>query len=223
VLICDIFWNMKYLLHGVLLAILLTGPAWPEISEEGPLDEAVSVAKKTLSEKFEVDESELDLISVEPIEWRGSGIQCHDSGKGPVVAGHTVRLKIGTNCFEVRVADEEARICGFHGKNQLMTPGTIEPELQDQVDKATADLAARINTTPAKIEVLEAVSVVWRDSSMGCPKPGMDYLQVLTKGVRIRLRFGLNVFEYHGAGGRAPQFCEHPSNVEPLLGGHATE
>ena len=104
-----------------------------------------------------------------------------------------------------------------------MTPGVVEPKLQDEVKMATADLAERIKTTPAKIEVLEAVSVVWRDSSMGCPKPGMDYLQVLTPGVRIRLRFGLNVFEYHGAGGRAPQFCEHPSDIKPLPGGPATE
>jgi len=221
--ICDIFWYMKYLLHGVLLAILLTGPAWPEISEEGPLDEAVAVAKNTLSEKFGVDESELELISVEPVEWRGPGVRCHDSREGPVVAGHTVRLQIGTNSFDVRVANGEARICGFGPPNQYMKPGTIEPDLEDETQQAMLDLAARINSTPAKIEVLEAVSVVWRDSSMGCPKPGMDYLQVLTEGVRIRLRFGLKVFEYHGAGGRAPAFCEHPSDIEPLPGGPVTE
>jgi len=221
--ICDIFWNMKYLLHGVLLAILLTGPAWPEISEEGPLDEAVAVAKKTLSEKFGVEESELEAISVEPIEWRGPGIRCHDSGEGPVVIGHTVRLQVGVNTFEVRAANGEARICGFGRPNQNMKPGTIEPELEDEAKEAVEDLAARVKTTPAKIEVLEAVSVVWRDSSIGCPRPGRDYLQVLTKGVRIRLRFGLNVFEYHGAGGRAPVFCEHPSDIEPLPGGPVTE
>jgi len=214
---------MKYLLHGVVLAILLTGPAWPEISEEGPLDEAVSVAKNTLSEKFGVEESELELISVEAVEWRGPGVRCQDMREGPVVAGHTVRLQLGTNSFDVRVANGDARICGFHRKNQLVTPGTIDPELQDQVDKATADLAARTKADPSKVEVLEAVSIVWRDSSMGCPKPGRDYLQVLTPGVRIRLRFGLNVFEYHGAAGRAPVYCEHPSDIEPLPGGPVTE
>ena len=104
-----------------------------------------------------------------------------------------------------------------------MTPGTIEPELLEEATKATADLATRINTTPAKIEVLEAISVVWRDSSMGCPRPGVDYLQVLTPGVRIRLKFGLNVFEYHGAGGRATVYCEHPSDIEPLPGGPVYE
>ena len=207
----------------MLVVAVLAAPVWSGGSCEEPSEEAVAVARTTLSEKFGVEESELELISVEPVEWKGSGIQCHDSGKGPVVAGYAVRLEIGTDCFEVRVADGEARICRFHGKNQLMTPGTIEPELMDEVKAATVDLAARIKTTPAKIEVLEAISVVWRDSSMGCPKPGMDYLQVLTPGVRIRLRFGLTVFEYHGAGGRAPVYCEHPSDIEPLPGGPATE
>lgn len=207
----------------MLLFAVLAASAWSDLPHEDASDEGVAVAKKTLSEKFGVDASELELISVKAVEWRGSGVQCQDSPEGPVVAGYAVRLKIGTNCFEVRVADEEARICGFRGKSQLMTPGTIEPELQDEVKAATVDLAARIKTTPAKVEILEAVSVVWRDSSMGCPKPGMDYLQVLTPGVRIRMRFGLHVFEYHGAAGRAPQYCEHPSDTKPLPGGPATE
>jgi hypothetical protein len=214
---------MKYFGQVVLLLSLLTTPAWSDKSDEKPLDEAVAVAKITVSKKFKIENSEIELKSVEPVEWRGSGVQCHDSGEGPVVAGHVVRLQIGTNSFDVRVANGEARICGFGQPGLNMKPGTIEPELQDEVKMATADLATRVNTTPAKIEVLEAVSVVWRDSSMGCPKPGMDYLQVLTPGVRIRLRFGLTVFEYHGAGGRAPVFCEHPSVIEPLPGGPVTE
>jgi len=214
---------MKILKRVMLLLAVLAAPAWSDGPHEEPSDEAVVVARTTLSKKFGVEESELVLKSVEPIEWRGSGIRCHDSREGPVVAGYAVRLKIGTNCFEVRVADGDALICGFHGENQLMTPGVIEPKLQDEVKMATADLAERIKTTPTKIEVLEAVSVVWRDSSNGCPKPGFDYLQVLTEGVRIRLRFGLKVFEYHGAGGRAPVFCEHPSDIEPLPGGPVTE
>jgi len=187
------------------------------------LDEAVAVATTTLAKKFNIDESALKVTSVGPVEWRGSGVQCHDSGKGPVVAGHTVRLQLGTNRFDVRVANGEARICGFGQPGLNMKPGTIEPDREDETQQTMLDLAARVNTTPAKIEVLEAVSVVWRDSSMGCPKPGFDYLQVLTKGVRIRLRFGLKVFEYHGAGGRAPQYCEHPSDIEPLPGGPVTE
>jgi hypothetical protein len=214
---------MKYVGQVVLLLSLLTTPAWSDISDEKALDEVVAVAKGTVSEKFKIVQSEMELKSVEAVEWRGSGVQCNDSREGPVVAGHTVRLQVGVNSFDVRVANGEARICGFDQPDQNLKPGTIEPDLDNVAQQAMEDLAARINTTAAKIEVVEAVSVVWRDSSMGCPKPGMDYLQVLTKGVRIRLRFGLTVFEYHGAGGRAPAFCEHPSDIEPLPGGPVTE
>jgi hypothetical protein len=141
----------------------------------------------------------------------------------PLTSGHRVRLRTESSTFEVRVAGGIARVCGFGPRPAALEPGRIDPALQDQVQQAKLDLASRKNTTPDKIEVLEAVSVVWRDSSIGCPQPGMDYLQVLTRGTRIRLRFGHAVFHYHGAGTRPPVYCERPAEIEPLPGESAAE
>ena len=39
--------------------------------------------------------------------------------------------------------------------------------------------------------------VEWRDASLGCPKPGVDYIQVLTPGYVIKLEAAGSVYEYH--------------------------
>jgi hypothetical protein len=140
-----------------------------------------------------------------------------------MTSGHRVRLRYESSTFDLRVAAGTARICGIGPRPAPSRPGRIEPALEQQVRQAKLDLAARHNTVPEKIEVLEAVTIVWRDSSIGCPKPGMDYLQVLTRGTRIRLKFGQAVFHYHGVGERPAVYCERPAETEPLPGMVATE
>ena len=39
--------------------------------------------------------------------------------------------------------------------------------------------------------------IEWNDSSLGCPKPGMNYLQVVTPGYRITLEAQGRRYEYH--------------------------
>lgn len=81
---------------------------------------------------------------------------------------------------------------------------------------AAADLSARLAIPADQIEVVGFESVVWPDSSLGCPQPGMQYLQVLTEGYRLQLKAGKQVYSYHGGEGRGPFLCENPS---PAVGG----
>ncbi len=98
------------------------------------------------------------------------------------------------------------------------TPGPLDPNSQQWVAHATADLAARLGVPAGQISLLEFRAVIWPDSSLGCPQPGMAYLQVLTEGYLIRLGVGDQVYSFHGREGRAPQFCERPSpDVSPGL------
>jgi hypothetical protein len=87
----------------------------------------------------------------------------------------------------------------------------VDPALQSFVDRAVADLARRRDADPAEITVLEASAVVWPDGSLGCPRPGMEYTQVMHEGVRIRLQLGGRTYAYHGGGSRMPELCEHPT------------
>ena len=87
---------------------------------------------------------------------------------------------------------------------------TFQPGVQNWVDQAKEDLAQRLKISSAEIELLSFETKVWSDSSLGCPQPGMRYLQVLQEGYLIRLSTGDQVYNYHGGGNRAPFLCEQP-------------
>lgn len=92
-------------------------------------------------------------------------------------------------------------------------PGSsVDPGLRPLVDRAVADLAERLGVEEARIEVVSAELVVWPDSSLGCPRPGMQYLQVLTDGSRIRLSHDGTIYHYHTGGNTVTPFlCENPA------------
>jgi hypothetical protein len=96
----------------------------------------------------------------------------------------------------------------------------LGPGLQRLADLAIADLTASLKVDAKVVEVVEAQFVTWRDSSAGCPRPGMQYLQVLTNGARIVLRVDGTIYHYHSGGSRPPLHCAKPSSIEPLPYSH---
>lgn len=85
---------------------------------------------------------------------------------------------------------------------------TIEPGLDFLIQQAIADLSQRLNIAPESIQVLEARSVTWPDGSLGCPQPGMQYIQVLTDGTYILLNAEGKDYAYHSGRSRAPFLCQ---------------
>jgi len=65
------------------------------------------------------------------------------------------------------------------------------------VQQAKADLALRKGIGEAQIAVASVEAVTWPDTSLGCPKPGMFYAQVITPGYRIVLSHAGEIYEYH--------------------------
>lgn len=90
-----------------------------------------------------------------------------------------------------------------------------------QVGQAVDDLAAMLGIAPSTIEIVSVEMVIWPDGSLGCPQPGMAYLQVLQDGLRIRLAVDAVIYEYHSGGRRAPFLCKNP--VEPAPPGAGGE
>lgn len=65
------------------------------------------------------------------------------------------------------------------------------PELNDQ-EKAAVQVAQRTLATNSSVRtdefaVRSVVARAWPDSSLGCPQPGMSYLQVITPGYVVTL------------------------------------
>ncbi len=89
--------------------------------------------------------------------------------------------------------------------------GSIDPALLSLAALATTDLATRLGVDESNIEVVTAEVVTWPDSSLGCPQPGMAYLQVPVDGFRILLERGDAVYSYHAGGSTyEPFLCEEP-------------
>jgi len=99
-----------------------------------------------------------------------------------------------------------------------MTPSLPTPAdtgLQNLIDKAVADLAQRLSIPLDQITLVEATPVVWPDSSLGCPQPGMVYTQVLAPGYLILLEANDTMYEYHANRDTYVISCENPSPPVP--------
>lgn len=99
-----------------------------------------------------------------------------------------------------------------------MTPSLPTPadaRLQNLIDIARTDLAQRLSVLESEITLVEATSVVWPDSSLGCPEKGMAYAQVLTPGYLILLEHEASRYEYHSSLSGPAAFCQNPTPPVP--------
>jgi hypothetical protein len=93
--------------------------------------------------------------------------------------------------------------------------------LAEPARQARRDLARRTGIPEDAIGVVAAEFVTWPDSALGCPEPGMMYMQVLTPGYRIRLETPDGVHHYHGAKGQPPFHCPAERANPPAKTGDA--
>lgn len=87
-------------------------------------------------------------------------------------------------------------------------PGREPAEPLTDVQRAAAlvaidTLATELGIPKDQVLVDTVRTVEWRDSSLGCPKPGVAYLDVISPGHRVTLRVDRKVHVVHEAGNRA--------------------
>ena len=68
---------------------------------------------------------------------------------------------------------------------------------QPAVDAAQRDAAAHLGVSPAALKVDQVEPRQWGDSSLGCPKPGQMYSQIVTPGFVIIISGAGKQLEYH--------------------------
>jgi hypothetical protein len=64
------------------------------------------------------------------------------------------------------------------------------------LDPVLADAAARAGVDVSRVTVVSTELGTWPDRSLGCPQPGMAYVQALTEGYRIVLAAGGMILDY---------------------------
>ena len=95
----------------------------------------------------------------------------------------------------------------------------VDAGLQNLIDKARMDLAQQLSIPMTQINLIQAISATWPDSSLGCPQPGMAYSQVLTPGYLIQLQADNRVYEYHTDADQLVVFCEENTIEYPVKPG----
>ena len=83
------------------------------------------------------------------------------------------------------------------------------PSDNQQVVFALKDLARRLAIDLTAVEVVSAEAVQWPDAGLGCPRPGMAYIQVPQDGLKIVLTAGGKEYNYHSGRGQPPFLCEN--------------
>ncbi len=97
-------------------------------------------------------------------------------------------------------------------KNATPYPTPIDPYSAWLVQQARDDLAKRLGIPSEQTDLVEYKSVEWPDGSLGCPKPGMLYTQVMVDGLLMRFQAQGKLYDYHSGGQRPPFLCENPSD-----------
>jgi len=87
--------------------------------------------------------------------------------------------------------------------------------MESLIEKAKEDLAQRLSIEKIEIELVEAKTVEWSDSSLGCPQPRIAYMQIITPGYLILLKHNNVVFEYHTNRQGSIIYCQNPSAPVP--------
>ena len=81
-------------------------------------------------------------------------------------------------------------------------------EAREAVRRAIEDLGKTIGERSAAIRLLRVEAVQWSDTSLGCPKEGMVYAQVITPGFLVVLEAKGRAYEYHTDADSFVTLCE---------------
>ncbi len=194
-------------------------------------DEAGKLAMGALARHLGVGADRVQMRRATPVDWPDSSLGCPKDGESyaqVLTSGYLVTAQAEGQVYSVHVGDGRAIVCGtaLRAVEGAVSKESFEPEspialpesekLRELVIQARKDLAGRLSASEESIELLGIEEVVWPDASLGCPRPGKVYPQVMKDGFLIRLRLQKRVYRYHGSQGGAPFLCESPARTPGL-------
>jgi hypothetical protein len=202
-------------------------------------EEMVMLAKKDLAERLDLEVEQIELVEANAVEWRDGSLGCPQPGMmytQVLQDGLRILLGVGKEIYAYHSGGSRPPfLCDPAAKDKLpavsLTPARVkeevsvmpkpsaspDPALEELIEQAKEDLTKRLSVSADQIAVLEAETVVWPDSSLGCPQPGMMYTQVQRDGARVLLGAGGKVYHYHSGGSRSFFLCEHPAKGNKLV------
>ena len=193
-----------------------------------PPEALVAAAQQRLAQHLGVPADSLMLQSVNKQEWPDGALGCPEPGKvypQVIIPGFLLIFSNSgqTQTYKVHTAESEQQmiLCENDQPTDLANPASGPasdaataqpgPASNAQAELARQALAKELGVDAAAIRVAQIEEVEWRDSSLGCPKPGMNYLQVITPGYRVVLEAQGRRYEYHTDTGKRVVRCDMPA------------
>ena len=78
------------------------------------------------------------------------------------------------------------------------------------------DASERTEVEVSALAVTRAQAMSWPDGSLGCPEPGMFYLQVITDGYWVEVLAGEDQLDYRADTNGVFRLCTNPPGQPPL-------
>jgi hypothetical protein len=75
-------------------------------------------------------------------------------------------------------------------------PAGVPDEIKKAFQTVSADLEKRSNLPASSFQITGYDMQTFPNSALGCPDPGLNYLQVLTPGYRIQVEAGGKTYDY---------------------------
>lgn len=169
----------------------------------------LKIATDLLAQDKSMGADEIQVISAEAVQWPNSSLGCPQPGMNylmVVTPGYRVELEAKGQSYMIHTNEDgtQSLICAKESESQNV-------KAPEAVIKVATNLLAKdlsINTDVVKIVSIEDVQ--WRNSSMGCPQPGMNYLQVITPGYRVKLEAeGIHYFIHTDKSGNRAIICKN--------------
>jgi hypothetical protein len=81
----------------------------------------------------------------------------------------------------------------------------VPPNLLSQI---LDDAAKRTGMAANQMQVTSVQAQTWSDGSLGCPEPGMNYIQIMIDGFQIFVQAGERTLDYRTSDRGAFKLCE---------------
>lgn len=169
-------------------------PAPPEMAEL-----ALRIAAKHLS----VPSSELEIVQIEPVEWRDSSLGCPEPGMEylhVITPGYhaVVRHRNGAT-HRVHMSASGGFVCEARPEKAATGPSPLPTFSQSQLASlARADLAHRLGVPAEQVSIVRTRPVEWPDATLGgCANADMAPGTGRSKGFVIALAHRSREYTYH--------------------------
>lgn len=173
----------------------------PPVTDATP-ERTAELALEIVAEYRSVDADELELLRIEPVEWRDSAIGCPDPGMDypqVITPGHFALVRDANGMtYRVHMARGGGFVCEQDRFKSAKGVQPLPAYSQGQLEAlARADLAQRLGVPADSVSLVGTRPVEWPDASLGCAAGDETTAGGGSKGFVITLAHAGRRYTYH--------------------------